>query len=133
MHAVPQPVRSSEYLNINDDADSLGGLVVIGMFLLQWDATESMQRFEDVASRTFGKRTALLARAMQLIVAYIKDGQYSLAAIQDAFRKTFNTPIQMSDPLRNDTKVAVTTTAVNDSLPWLFTNYNAGKLPDDLG
>ncbi|KAF2849419.1 FabD/lysophospholipase-like protein [Plenodomus tracheiphilus IPT5] len=106
---------------------SAGGLVVIGMFLLQWDSAESLRRFEDTASRTFGKRKALITRALQLLIAYVEDGQYSLAAVQDAFKKTFNTSVQMFNPLRNDTKVAVTTTDVDNSLPWLFTNYNGGK------
>jgi hypothetical protein len=97
------------------------------MFLLQWGTTESLQRFEETAGKTFGKRKALLARALQLITAYVEDGQYSLDAIQEAFRKTFHTSLQMFNPLRNDTKVAVTTTDVNNSLPWLFTNYNGGK------
>jgi hypothetical protein len=103
------------------------------MFLLQWGATESIQRFEQVAAKTFGKRKALISRAFQLIVAYVEDGQYSLAAVQEAFKKTFNSPLQMFNPLRNDAKVAVTTTAVHNSLPWLFTNYNGGKRPNDVG
>ncbi|RII24876.1 hypothetical protein CUC08_Gglean005691 [Alternaria sp. MG1] len=112
---------------------SAGGLVAIGMFLLQWDATESIQRYEQVAAKTFGRRKALISRALQLIVAYVEDGQYSLDAVQEAFRKTFNSNLQMFNPLRNDTKVAVTTTAVDDSLPWLFTNYNGGKRPKSVG
>ncbi|KAF1840101.1 FabD/lysophospholipase-like protein [Cucurbitaria berberidis CBS 394.84] len=113
---------------------SAGGLVVIGMFLLQWGATESIQRFEQVAGKTFGnKRKVMLARTLQLLVAYLEDGQYSLTAVQEAFRITLDSPIQMFNPLRNDTKVAVTTTAVHDCLPWLFTNYNGGMRPDDLG
>lgn len=102
------------------------------MFLLQWNTDESLQRFEDTADKTFGKRKALLARAVQLLVAYVEDGRYSLLAVQEAFKETFNTPLQMFNPLRNDTKVAVTTTDVDDSLPWLFTNYNGGKR-DGLG
>ena len=66
-------------------------------------------------------------------MAYVQDGQYSLAAIKAAFEKTLNSPLQMFNPLRNDTKVAVTTTSVKDSTPWLFTNYNAGKRPISSG
>ncbi|KAH9873410.1 hypothetical protein IAQ61_004033, partial [Plenodomus lingam] len=112
---------------------SAGGLVVIGMFLMQWSVAESLKRFEDVSRITFSKKTALIARAIQLIVAYIEDGQYSLEAIQDAFCKTFDSSLQIFNPLKNDTKVAVTTTAVNNSLPWLFTNYNGGQRSDGLG
>jgi hypothetical protein len=101
------------------------------MFLLQWSTNESLQRFEETASKTFGKRKALLARAVQLLLAYVEDGQYSLVAVQDAFKKTFTAASpQMFNPLQNDTKVAVTTTDVDNSLPWLFTNYNGGQRGD---
>jgi hypothetical protein len=113
--------------------DIVGGLVVIGMFLLQWNASESIHKFEEVAGRTFGKRKAIIVRALQLVVAYVEDGQYSLAAVQNAFRKTFNTPLQMFNPLRNDTKVTVTTTAVKNAVPWLFTNYNGGRRSREIG
>lgn len=112
---------------------STGGLVVIGMFLLQWNTTESIERFEEVAGRTFGKRRTLLARALQLVIAYIEDGQYSLAAVQNAFSRTFNAPIQMFNPLATDTKVAVTTTTVDNAKPRLFTNYNGGQRPQGIG
>ncbi|KAF2633018.1 FabD/lysophospholipase-like protein [Macroventuria anomochaeta] len=112
---------------------SAGGLVVIGLFLLRWSASESMKRFEEVAEKTFGKRATFISKVLRLLVAYVQDGQYSLAAIQGAFQKALNSPLQMFNPLRNDTKVAVTTTAVKDSSPWLFTNYNAGKRPKGSG
>lgn len=105
----------------------------MGLFLLRWGAAESIKEFEQVASKTFRKRKAILARALQVLVAYIKDGQYSLDAIHEAFRQTFDTSFQMFNPLKNDTKVAVTTTAVEDSSAWLFTNYNGGKRASDLG
>ena len=77
--------------------------------------------------KTFDKRAAFISRILRLLVAYVQDGQYSLAAIQGAFQKTFNSPLQNFNPFRNDNKVAVTTTRVKNSSPWLSTNYNAGK------
>ncbi|KAF2278979.1 FabD/lysophospholipase-like protein [Westerdykella ornata] len=115
---------------------SAGGLVVLGMFLLQWSTCDSIDRFEDIASKTFGERnktSTILARAFQYLVAYIEDGQYSLSAIQEAFRATIDAEIKMFNPLRNDTKVAVTTTNVGDSAPQLFTNYNGKRRPVCLG
>lgn len=100
---------------------------------MRWSVREVIQRFEDVAQKTFGRRATFIARALQLVVAYVRDGQYSLAAVQEAFQKTLNSPLQMFNPLRNDTKVAVTTTRVKDSNALLFTNYNAGKRPESLG
>ncbi|KAF3031541.1 hypothetical protein E8E12_002306, partial [Didymella heteroderae] len=111
---------------------SAGGLIVIGLFLLRWSVREAIQRFEDVAQKTFGRRATFIARALRLVIAYVRDGQYSLAAVQEAFQKTLNSPLQMFNPLRNDTKVAVTTTSVKDSNALLFTNYNAGKRPESL-
>lgn len=106
------------------------------MFLLQWDISESLQRFEEVAKRTFIKRKDggnLLSNALELLVACIKDGQYSFAAVQEAFKATIDSEIKMFNPLRNDTKVAVTTTTTSDSVPCLFTNYNGGLRPAGVG
>ena len=113
---------------------SAGGLVVIGMFLLQWSTGESLQRFEEVASKTFKKPegSSLLSRALQLLIAYFEDGMYNLSAIEDAFKATFGTEVKMFNPLQNDTKVAVTTTT-SSSKPKLFTNYNGGQRPRSLG
>ncbi|EOA89665.1 uncharacterized protein SETTUDRAFT_37330 [Exserohilum turcica Et28A] len=41
-----------------------GGLIVIGMFLLQWSASELLEKFKDVASKTFERRKALVTRAL---------------------------------------------------------------------
>jgi hypothetical protein len=113
---------------------NIGGLIVIGMFLPQWDATESVQQFENVANKTFraggGK---LLSRSLEIFLACIQDGKYSVSAIQEAFKATFTSEVQMFNPLRNNTKVLVTTTSAKDSVPGLFTNYNRGKRSADLG
>ncbi|KAF3032314.1 hypothetical protein E8E12_000814 [Didymella heteroderae] len=111
---------------------SAGGLVVIGLFLLRWSVREAIQRFKDVAQKTFRRQATFIARALRLVIAYVRDGQYSLAAVQEAFQKTLNSPLQMFNPLRNDTKVAVTTTSIKDSNALLFTNYNASKRPESL-
>lgn len=42
----------------------IGGLIVIGMFLLQWSASELLEKFKDVASKTFERRKALVTRAL---------------------------------------------------------------------
>jgi hypothetical protein len=114
----------------------LGGLIAIGMFLHQWNSSESLQRFEEVARRTFVKRKegeTFVGKALDLLLAYIRDGQYSLSPIREAFQVAIDSEIKMFNPLRNDTKVAVTTTTADGSLPRLFTNYNGGKRPAALG
>jgi hypothetical protein len=103
------------------------------MFLLNWNTSESIKEFEEVAGKTFDKRRTMLARALQLVVAYIEDGQYSLAAVQNAFNRKFSSPVQMFNPLDTDIKVAVTTTTVNNAKPRLFTNYNGAQRPQGIG
>ncbi|PVH95425.1 FabD/lysophospholipase-like protein [Periconia macrospinosa] len=115
---------------------SAGGLVTIGLFLLQWDAAEAMKQLEDVAEKTFSERdrgSTVFEKALKIMLAYIEDGKYSLSAIQDAFKASFGSEIKMFNPLRNDTKVAVTTTTVKESTPALFTNYNGGKRSSESG
>ena len=105
------------------------------MFLLRWDVGESIQRFEEVAKKTFVHRQdgTFLSKAIELLFAYLEDGQYGVTAIQEAFQTTFKSEVQMFNPLRNDTKVAVTTTTADDSTPGLFTNYNGGRRPAGVG
>lgn len=113
-----------------------GGLVSIGMFLLRWSAEDSLQRFEDVARKTFTRqrdRASPLGKVIDLLMAYIDDGQYSPSAIESAFRLTGDSEIQMFNPLRNNTKVAVTTTTTDNSAPRLIINYNGGRRPETSG
>lgn len=99
------------------------------MFLLRWTSLESLERFEDVAYRTFDQSGNYLTRLLQLIVAYAKDGRYSSAAIEH----TFQGEVKMFNPLTNDTKVVVTTTSASNAYTRLFTNYNGKKRPENVG
>ena len=111
-------------------------MTAIGIGLLGWSAAESLQRFEDVASKTFKRRkfrSILLTRLQEMMLSYAQDGQYSLTAIESGFEAAFGSHLKMFNPLTNDTRVAVTTTTAKESQPCLFCNYNGGKRPKEIG
>lgn len=104
----------------------IGGLVAMGVFLLQWGAKKAIQEFENTATGTFSKQRSILS-------TIINDGKYDPSAIEKAFEKACSTPMKMFNPLRTESKVAVTTTEVKRSLARLIANYNGGKRPPTLG
>jgi len=59
----------------------------------------------------------------ELLMSYLEDSQYSLAAV-DEFFASFGGPTRMFNPLSSHTKVAVTTTTAKDVKTYLITNYN---------
>jgi hypothetical protein len=79
-----------------------------------------VQQFEKVAEETFVKHKdsrTIFSKALELLLAYIEDGRYSVSAIQDAFKVALGSEIKMFSPLRNDTRVAVTTTTTATDCP----------------
>ncbi|KAI9717977.1 MAG: hypothetical protein M1828_007013 [Chrysothrix sp. TS-e1954] len=114
---------------------SSGGLIALGLFLKRWTPRECLQNFEDLASSIFKRRTNsshFLAKIHELFVSYLADCRYDSSAIERAFHAAFGT-VPMFNPLRNDTKVAVTTTTARESVLCLCSNYNGGLCPEDSG
>ena len=115
---------------------SSGGLIIMGLFLMQWDTEQCLQQFEELAAKTFKRRrsnSAIFARMQELALSYLNDCQYSSEAIEQAFRASFGSPPTMFNPLRRDTKVAVTTTTARDVIPCIFSNYNGVERPAQIG
>lgn len=113
-----------------------GGLIAIGIFIMQWTTHESLDRFEVLARKTFRPKEAplyLLGRVRRLIVLYLQDGQYSSDAIEQSYQSAFGQGISLFNPLYTDIKVAVTTTSARDTEACLFSNYNGERRPRELG
>lgn len=53
--------------------------------------------------------------------------------IEAAFQTLTKQPTQMFNPLKSETKVAVTTTTAKDVLTCLFANYNGIQRPSSIG
>ncbi|KAF4311303.1 Patatin/Phospholipase A2-related protein [Botryosphaeria dothidea] len=115
---------------------SAGGLIVLGLFLMQWTPEQCLDKFEKLAAQTFRRpeRPSSFSRLRQTLLSYVKDCKYESTTIEDTFRTLANNaPTQMFNPLRSETKVAVTTTTAREVLPCLFANYNGPCRPQGIG
>ncbi|KAL5400585.1 hypothetical protein PMIN03_012258 [Paraphaeosphaeria minitans] len=110
---------------------SAGGLVTIGVFLMQWTPSDCLVRFEDIAATTFksghDKTFSLSRRFHSLLRTFLRDHRYNLSPIERAFGTGFETAMKMFNPLRVDTKVAVTATTVRGNIPCIHSNYNGPR------
>lgn len=100
-----------------------------------WSTSESLEKFEDLAYKTFQSSQSRLGRIRQLITSYLRDGKYSSVTIEESFKSTFkdDEEINLFNPLNNDTKIAITTTTAKESAACIFSNYNGGHRPKELG
>jgi hypothetical protein len=70
---------------------------------------------------------SFIQRMRRLLGAYVRDHQYDSAAIESTFQSTLGESPKMFNPLKNDTKVAVTTTTARGNVPCILSNYNGGS------
>lgn len=103
---------------------------------MNWTVDECLSRFEELAIKTFGpenKPLSLTQRIQKLLGTYVRDYQYDSSAIESAFHSVSGSSPKMFNPLRSDTKVAVTTTTVRGNVACVFSNYNGGERPEESG
>ena len=100
-----------------------------------WDARESLERFEGLARKTFQGSYGTFGRMQQLVISYLRDCRYSSLAIEESFQSAFEDKKEVSlfNPLANDTKIAITTTTAKESAACIFSKYNGGSRPKELG
>ena len=113
-----------------------GGLIGIDMYFMPCDLQESLRRFEELAGKTFPQdqgRLSLTRKFQRLISALVRDYQYDLSAIESAFQQSLGISPKIFNPLKNDTKVAVTTTTARLTIPCLMSNYNGGQRSRECG
>lgn len=102
----------------------LGGLIAIGIFLMQWTPEECLDRFENIATKTFDLGETKKWTWKNLFRAWIHDHRYNLSPIEKAFQSSLDSSEKLFNPLRSDTKVAVTATNVGENKPCIISNYN---------
>ena len=115
---------------------SLGGLIAIGLFIMEWSIDEYIERFETLAAKTFRRPAdgkSIFSKARHMISSFLQDHQYSSAVIAESFQSSFGEDFQLFNPLPNDTKVAITTTTAKETAACIFSNYNGGARPKSLG
>lgn len=110
-------------------------MIAIGIFIMRWDAGESLDKFEELARKTFKGSHGTFGRMQQLVISYLRDCRYSSLAIEQSFQSAFEEQKEVSlfNPLTNDTKVAITTTTAKESAACIFSNYNGGERPKEIG
>jgi capsule polysaccharide export protein KpsC/LpsZ len=94
-----------------------GGLIAVGVFLMQWSATHCLQHFEELATSIFKPKNndAKLSWSQslqQLLRTCIQDHRYSLLPIEKAFLTGIGPAVTVFNPLQTNTKTAVTATNV---------------------
>ncbi|KAL1629898.1 hypothetical protein SLS56_005168 [Neofusicoccum ribis] len=118
------------------ELNSAGGLIILGLFLMRWTPDQCLDKFEKLAAQTFKRpeRPSSFSRLRQTLLSYVKDCKYESTTIEDTFRTLANNaPNQLFNPLKSETKVAVTTTTAREVLPCLFANYNGRCRPQGIG
>ncbi|KAM0724120.1 hypothetical protein Q7P37_000001 [Cladosporium fusiforme] len=94
---------------------SAGGLIAIGIFVICWDAGESLEKFEELARKTFNGSNGTFGQMQQLVISYLRDCRYSSLAIEESFQSTFEDQKERKKAQR------------------IFSNYNGGVWPKELG
>lgn len=115
---------------------SIGGLIILGLFIMRWSAQECSEKFVQLASTIFRKRTQglfIFSKIQQYLMSYLADCKYDSIDIERALYSVFGKTTSLFNPLCTDTKVAVTSTTARDSMPCLFANYNGGSRPKEAG
>jgi hypothetical protein len=99
-----------------------GGLIAIGVFLMQWSVTHCLQRFEELATSIFkpendGAKLSWSQSLQRLLRTCVQDHRYSLSPVERAFLTGIGPAATMFNPLQTDTKIAVTATSVRSNTP----------------
>ncbi|KAI9732137.1 MAG: hypothetical protein M1834_004233 [Cirrosporium novae-zelandiae] len=110
---------------------SSGGLIVLGLFIQQWNISQCLRMFKALATSYFGKMRksnhSLFGHIRQLIRCWLSDGFYDAEALEQALKESFGVKHRMFDCTHgtiSGTKVAVTATSISDASLCLFSNYN---------
>lgn len=114
---------------------SLGGLIALGIFLMQWSPSECLRRFEEMATTTFrlddaSESLTWSQKLQRLFRVCLQDHRYNLTPIEKVFQTKSGSTTKMFNPLQSDTKVAVTTTSVRENVAGVISNYNYGPRLD---
>lgn len=128
------------HTNIKTLTNYSGGLIVLSLFLRNWNVQKSSTVFDTLSRKFFSKNPrqsrspfAILRRA---IYCWLSDGCYDVAAYEESLKESFGHEQRMFRQVESvsRSKVAVTATSISDASPFIFSNYNgAGMRPANCG
>ncbi|KAI9799077.1 MAG: hypothetical protein M1833_004271 [Piccolia ochrophora] len=108
---------------------SSGGLIVLALFLNDWDIGRCSTMFEDLSRRFFHRRRVFgikpFSYLREFFYRWLSDGKYNAAALEETLKEIFGDARKMFDSTHlSGTKVAVTATTISNATPFIFSNYN---------
>lgn len=115
---------------------------MLALFVLGWDIRQCRQFFRRLAHQAFRPRTVThiprLATIHQWILAWLNDGLYPAAGIDQALSRCFGADTAIDDGRLSGsvhgTGVAVTVVTDPSAERYLITNYNGvGRRPESCG
>ena len=120
---------------------SVGGLLILSLFLQNASVERSSTIFRAFTQMLFGQRrssdVSVTSGLMRVLKCWLHDGMYDSDLLQKALLAQFGDCDRMFDhhtALTSGTKVAVTACSTKDSSARVFANYNgAGKRSADSG
>lgn len=109
----------------------LGGLVILGMFAKQWSVEHCTKSFCEVAQQIFAPSRArmkgVLGLAHTLTCCLLHNGLYGSEMVDSLLQESFGAETRMLSPSPTRVsrhKYAVTTTKVDDTAAFVFSNYS---------
>lgn len=125
--STPCPLRNSQ-------ADVIGGLIVIGLFLKHWTVAASVELFDSLVRDFFGMHLTsgrgLITRLRNYFRCWLTDGCYDAERLERTLKTMFGELPRMFGAQGQHMagcKVAVTATTISDAFTHIFTNYNGNS------
>ena len=110
---------------------SFGSLIIIRLFLKDWDIYHCTQMFNEFSQSFFEVHLIKGQRFMIYIHDYFccwfRDRHYNVAVLKDCFKNIFRLDFCMFDVIlqhTSDCKVVIITITISDALVYVFSNYN---------
>lgn len=118
----------------------VGGLIVLGLFLKGLTTLKCLDKFVLLSKKAFRPRKIFssikllkfmshpnyLRKAVEVIISFLADSHYAADGLEEALQSTFGKHTSMQDSSPNHlcvTKVGVTATSADTTIPCIFTNY----------
>jgi hypothetical protein len=104
-----------------------GGIIVLGLFKMNWTIEEAQRKFKSLANESFSSRELLKVPVFKNVAQIFCSFRYKSDGIDGALQKAFSTdPLfgQTGTAVSDHAKVGVVASMQATSKPYLFTNYS---------
>jgi hypothetical protein len=106
---------------------SIGGIVALGLFKMNWTVAEAMKQFKSLVSTAFSNRELLAVPGFKNVAQIFCSYRYKTDGIEGALKRAFGLhPLygQIATADSEPVKVGVVAASDVDKRPYLFANYS---------